>query len=127
MVVKTLADRDDLPVDSDTFQLNADGISSGQRKVGMRVKVLEDNTEYELAIPDFATLPNPTAKVNALGNNANWQEYKMAAAPSGWLIQPFLIDETVPVPDGHHFIIRNPTFGSNGQVELGNNTELLIL
>lgn len=51
----------------------------------------------------------------------------MEEKPWPWLIQPTSIDEQINVPDGHHFIILNPILGSNGEVVLGNGSELYIL
>ena len=75
MEVNTLAERNALPVDDVTNTIGFDGISSGQRRLGMLVYVREEDTIYQLYI-DSATWSGYTtnsAKVNALSTDSNWR------------------------------------------------------
>ena len=82
MEVKTNAERDALPIG---LTLNYDGISSGQRRLGMLVKVLSTNKLYELKIPynDWLLL-NDEQKLITLGNNGtNWVELALGNDTGG--------------------------------------------
>jgi len=72
--VGTIAQRNALPVDS-VNGIYFDGLSSGQRRLGMLVHVLEENNIYRLLpnvpYPQWVGYTN-TQKLNALSNNANW-------------------------------------------------------
>jgi hypothetical protein len=68
--VKDLTERDAIKVAPDR-KLNAFGIGSGQRTVNMTITLLS-GAKYQLRIPDFATLPSESDKVNALADNGNW-------------------------------------------------------
>jgi hypothetical protein len=84
MEFKTLDERDALPVnDDETTGLNYDEISSGQRRLGMIVHVLDTNELYHLhpktsggtyiTLTEWYSLyPTNSAKINALGDNNNW-------------------------------------------------------
>lgn len=131
MVVDNLAQRNALPTRTDS-KLNDDGASSGQRKRGMLVKTLGDGNGkvWELVVPNWDTLTTEAARVSALANNANWTEANFGGGGgngSSWLIQPFLVDEVIDVPPDSHFIIRNPTIGANGTINLGAGAELYLL
>lgn len=69
--VATLAERDTIALDS---TLDADGLSSGLRKVNMLVAVVEDGKMYQLQVANFLTL-SVSAKLSALANNTNWKEF----------------------------------------------------
>jgi hypothetical protein len=69
--VATLADRDTIVIEPGV--LDSDGISSGRRKLGMIVKVLEDGVIYSLEIPGFAALGDAD-KLVALADNSYWVE-----------------------------------------------------
>ena len=75
--VNTLAERNALPVDNVSNTIGFDGISSGQRRLGMLVYVREEDTIYQLYI-DGATWSGYTTnatKVNALSTNSNWRVF----------------------------------------------------
>lgn len=72
MEVETIQDRNNIPVDTNKG-LDYDGLSSGQRRLGMLVKVLEEDEVYELFI-EYSTWTSLTdsEKVDELNNNNNW-------------------------------------------------------
>ena len=72
MEVDTLAKRNSLPID-DVNKIGYDGISSGQRRIGMLVYVHEEDTIYQLKI-DKTTWDglDVNGKLNALADNSNW-------------------------------------------------------
>lgn len=82
MEIDTIAKRDLIPPISVTqinnlgMSLNFDGLSIGQRRLGMLVFVQEEGTVYQLQIPQ-ATWSGYTStqKQNALVDNTNWEEY----------------------------------------------------
>lgn len=76
MELDTLIKRNDIPIDINKG-LEFDGISCGQRRLGMLVYVHEDNKTYKLYIDKtiWDDLTN-IQKVNALGDNNNWVEHK---------------------------------------------------
>lgn len=76
MEVESVTDMNNIPVDTNKG-LDYDGLSSGQRRLGMLVKVLEENLIYELFIEYsiWITLTDQQ-KVDALNNNSNWVEFK---------------------------------------------------
>ena len=72
MEVNTLAERNSLPID-DVNKIGYDGISSGQRRVGMLVYVHEEDTIYQLKIlKSIWDGLNIDEKLNALADNNNW-------------------------------------------------------
>jgi len=75
MEVSTIAERNALPIDT-VNGIYYDGLSSGQRRLGMLVHVFEDNIIYHLQ-PNvtYSTWTGYTdgVKLNALGDNNNWQ------------------------------------------------------
>lgn len=70
--VMTIQDRNNIPIDSE-IGLEYDGLSSGRRRLGMLVKVLEENKIYELYVEysTWITLTNED-KLAALSNNSSW-------------------------------------------------------
>jgi len=75
MEVKTIAQRNAIPISPivPIGELYHDGISSGQRRLGMVVYVAEDNNAYQLNVNyDVWTGSTDSQKVIALGNNNNW-------------------------------------------------------
>lgn len=86
MEVETLTDRNSIPVDTNKG-LDFDGLSSGQRRLGMLVKVLEENKIYELFV-EYSVWVSLTdqQKVDALNNNLNWIEFKTGAVDEEILI-----------------------------------------
>jgi len=72
MEVKTIAERDLIPINS-ISGLYYDGISSGQRRLGMLVYVVEDNNVYQLNI-DYTQWSASTSlqKINLLADNNKW-------------------------------------------------------
>ena len=75
MEVNTISERNALPIDS-VNGIGYDGISSGQRRIGMLVNVHADNTIYKLNISEstWSTLTE-LDKLLALANNANWEVF----------------------------------------------------
>ena len=73
MEVNSITERNALPVDT-VNGIGYDGISSGQRRIGMLVYVHEDDTIYQLKISQstWNGLTN-AGKITALGNNNNWE------------------------------------------------------
>jgi len=72
MEVNSLTERNALPID-DVNGIGYDGISSGQRRLGMLVYVHEDDTIYQLRV-SRSTWDSLTSggKLSALENNNNW-------------------------------------------------------
>jgi len=75
-IVKTLADRNAIPVNESNLLNLDDTLASGRRKLGMMVYVSDDNKLYVLTIAQ-ATWNGYTEsqKVTALANNANFVEF----------------------------------------------------
>lgn len=75
MEVATVTDRNSLPVDT-VNGIGYDGVSSGQRRMGMLVYVYEDDTIYQLYV-EKTTWDSLTSlgKLTALGNNSNWKVF----------------------------------------------------
>jgi hypothetical protein len=75
MEVNSIAERNALPVDT-VNGIGYDGISSGQRRIGMLVYVHEDDTIYQLKISQstWNGLIN-ASKITALANNSNWEVF----------------------------------------------------
>lgn len=86
MEVETLTDRNSIPVDINKG-LDFDGLSSGQRRLGMLVKVLKEDKIYELFV-EYSVWVSLTdqQKVDALNNNLNWIEFKTGAVDEEILI-----------------------------------------
>jgi len=77
MEVRTVADRNAIPVDiyNDVY---FDGLSSGQRRLGMLVHVYEDNVVYHLQPPvAYSIWSGYTSgqKISALADNNNWVSF----------------------------------------------------
>lgn len=79
MEVKTISERDQIPV-NDISGIDYDGVSSGQRRLGMLVHVLEDSVIYRLlprinnsniSLSQWNALTDQE-KINELSNNDNW-------------------------------------------------------
>jgi hypothetical protein len=77
----TIADRNAIPVDA-LGNLDASGLSSGRRRLGMLVFVNQIDSIFQLFVPynNWTGMTN-SQKVAALANNANWVPF--AAAGSG--------------------------------------------
>lgn len=90
MEIETAAQRNLLPVDS-IKGLDHDGLSSGQRRLGMLVKVLETDSIFELKI-NYATWTGYTEseKVDALNDNNNWVLANFGGSGSGDRIETSL-------------------------------------
>jgi hypothetical protein len=75
-IVKTIADRDAIPVNESNLLNLDDDLASGRRKLGMMVYVSDENKFYVLTI-DAATWDGYTEeeKVTALIDNDNWVEF----------------------------------------------------
>lgn len=73
MEVNTIAERNAIPVD-DVNGIGYDGISSGQRRLGMLVYVHEEDTIYKLTVSfeTWSGLTGDGQKRTALSNNSNW-------------------------------------------------------
>ena len=74
MELKTLSERDAIPIDN-TNGLYSDKISSGQRRIGMLVHVFELKTVYQLLPPYTYSQWNSltdSAKLGQIANNNNW-------------------------------------------------------
>lgn len=89
--VETIADRDILPVDT-VKELDFDGLSSGQRRLGMLVKVVSEDKTYELKIPystwtGWTGTTGETQKVNALNNNSYWTVADLGGGGTGERIE----------------------------------------
>jgi len=89
MEVKTVVDRDRIPVDT-INGLNFDGISSGQRRLGMLVHVLETNEIYHLhpkvsgeyiTLTQWNALSSDAVRVSLLSGNTAW--YPLFTTGSG--------------------------------------------
>lgn len=75
MEVNSISERNALPVDS-VNGIGHDGISSGQRRLGMLVYVYDNDTIYQLYVnPSTWTGLTSIGKVNTLNNNNNWKIY----------------------------------------------------
>lgn len=75
MEVNTIVERNALPVDT-VNGIGFDGISSGQRRMGMLVYVYEDDTIYQLYVePTIWDGLTSLGKVVTLGNNSNWKVF----------------------------------------------------
>ncbi len=89
MEVGTIAQRNAIPVDGIANTIYFDGLSSGQRRLGMLVHVLSDDTIYQLhpkvggSFISYNTWTGYTdsQKYNALNNNSNW--YSLFSTGSG--------------------------------------------
>lgn len=55
------------PFSFDVLTLNSDNISSGRRRIGMLVYVIEDNQIYQYQIPNFETLFNAASGATGIG------------------------------------------------------------
>lgn len=75
-IVKTLTDRNNIPVNESNLLNLDDTLASGRRKLGMMVYVSDEATLYVLTILQ-ATWDgyNEGQKVTALANNSNWIEF----------------------------------------------------
>ena len=67
----TIAQRNSIPVDNSNG-LNADGLSSGRRRLMMKVFIYETQLEYQLQVLNWNTLTT-TQRLAALGDNTNWK------------------------------------------------------
>lgn len=75
MEVNSISERNALPIDS-VNGLYYDGISSGQRRIGMLVYVHDDDTTYKLNIDKSAWSGLTTnQKLTELSDNANWEMF----------------------------------------------------
>lgn len=83
MEVNSIAERNALPVDT-VNGIGYDGISSGQRRMGMLVYVYEEDTIYQLYVAE-STWSGLTSlgKVTALSNNSNWKVFVSGTESSG--------------------------------------------
>jgi len=79
-IVKTIATRDNIPVNESELLNLDDDLASGRRKLGMMVYVSDENKFYVLTIAQ-ATWDgyNEGQKVTALADNANWVEFSGGA------------------------------------------------
>jgi hypothetical protein len=85
MEVNSIAERNLLPIDS-VNGIGYDGISSGQRRIGMLVYVHADDTIYKLDISQSTwTGLTSAGKLTALANNSNWSVFVAGGddTPSG--------------------------------------------
>ncbi|MGV9142097.1 MAG: hypothetical protein ACOC1X_04080 [Promethearchaeota archaeon] len=117
MEVETLSDRDSIPVDNNKG-LDYDGLSSGQRRLGMLVKVLEEDRLYELFI-EYSTWSDLTEqeKIDELNNNSNWKEFKTSPINSEILI---VTGSTVTLDEDFNYI---GVSGSTSTVNLPSSPE----
>lgn len=76
---ETISERDAIPIDS-LSRIDATGLSSGRRRLGMSVYVHETDVIYQLKIPNWSTFTTDAQKVSALSNNLNWIELETGAA-----------------------------------------------
>ncbi|RZK39425.1 MAG: hypothetical protein EOO61_07195, partial [Hymenobacter sp.] len=86
--VTTLALRDSIPVKAG---LEFDGASTGMRRPGMLVHVLEDGKTYRLDIPGYLHLSD-VDKFKALVSNNYWLEVEFGIGTTGDAIQTFAYD-----------------------------------
>ena len=111
MEVKTIEDRDALPI-SDPAVLNYDGISSGQRRLGMLVYVHETDIIYKLNVPYTTwTGHTLTEKLEALSGETNWSPLDLGDDISGDGIKSRLTQT------GHTFVVGD-VIGHNGSYYL---------
>lgn len=87
--VKTITERNSLPI-NDVSGIDFDGISSGQRRLGMLVHVLEEGVIYRLlpqinniniSLSEWNSLSEQD-KLDELENNDNWHELDLGSAGS---------------------------------------------
>lgn len=71
-IVRSLTERNSIPVDSASGKMNSDGRSSGRRSIGMKVYVIEEDTTYRLSDDDFFTYGTDADKYASLSSNGNW-------------------------------------------------------
>jgi hypothetical protein len=116
MEVTDLTKRNLIPVDS-VNGIGFDGISSGQRRIGMLVYVQSEDTIYQLKISE-STWSGLTVnqKVNALANNTNWSVFISGVDGSSGdkIFKEFQ-------QNGHGFVIGD-VIGFNGTLFLKVNT-----
>ena len=84
-IVKTIADRDAIPVNESNLLNLDDTLASGRRKLGMMVYVSDESKLYVLTIAQ-ATWDgyNEGQKVTALANNANFTEFSGGGGSTGF-------------------------------------------
>jgi len=122
MEVNSITERNALPVDT-VNGIGYDGISSGQRRLGMLIYVHENDTIYQLKISQstWNSLTN-AGKLTALANNNNWKVFVTGEdqIESGEKIQKEFIQTThgfvkgdVIGYDGTEFIIVNSITAGN--------------
>lgn len=83
MEVNNLTERNSIPTDT-VNGIGYDGISSGQRRIGMLVYVHSENIIYQLQIPQSSwTGMTNTSKMMALANNDNWEIFSSGSENGG--------------------------------------------
>ncbi|MBF9237437.1 hypothetical protein I2I05_08505 [Hymenobacter sp. BT683] len=82
---RSVADLDERNNLSLSAGLDPDGMSSGLRKLGMMVTVADTGKTYQLLVPGFFTLGTETAKLEALGDDANWLEFAGSDADKAYI------------------------------------------
>ena len=81
-IVKTLTDRNNIPVNESNLLNLDDTLASGRRKLGMMVYVSDEDKFYVLTIPQATWNGyNEGQKVTALANNANFAEFSAGGSP----------------------------------------------
>ena len=106
--IETIDDRNNIPVDT-IKGLDADGLSSGRRRLNMLVNVIEEDQIYKLTVPYLIwTGLTETQKVNELANNSNWNIFTVGGTGSGERIE-----KTFSLT-GHGFTIGNVIGFSGG-------------
>ena len=116
--VNTLVQRDAIPVDAIFPTMYFDGISSGRRRLGMLVHVLETNTIYRL-FPKVSNVDisystwvgySNTQKYTALSNNLNWSI--LFSFGSGSTFNGESIQKTYT--QANHGFVKGDVIGFNG-------------
>jgi len=133
MEVKTITERNAIPVDSINNRIEFDGISSGQRRLGMMVRVLDSNIIYHLH-PKFNDVyitmaqwnvlyPTNSAKVAALASNSFWYPLISTTSIENEGSNISKIYSQYP----HTFIVGDVIgYSNNAFVKVSNSTALTI-
>ena len=120
MEVNTISERNALPVD-DVNKIGYDGISSGQRRIGMLVYVHSGDTIYQLKI-NKSTWDGLSVddKMNALADNNNWVIFVGGDASGEYISKEF-------TQTNHQFNVGD-VIGHNGTefIKVDNNTAKTI-
>lgn len=112
-IVKTLTDRNNIPVNESNLLNLDDTLASGRRKLGMMVYVSDEDKFYVLTIPQATWNGyNEGQKVTALANNANFAEFSAGGSPlttKGDLYTFSTLNARLPVGDNNQILAADST------------------